>query len=83
MKSLEEKIDKLDEKIDKISETLVRNTVSLEQHEYRTTLAEQRLGHVENDLKPIKDHVTFVKNAMKLLALVGSILLFCKQMGWM
>lgn len=77
---LEEKIDKLDEKVDAINNTLTRNTSSLEKHEYRTTLAERRMDAIDKELAPLKDHMTFVMNVVKITAIVGSILMFAKQL---
>lgn len=55
------KLDELDKRLDSIALILERNTYSLEIHERRTTISEQRLGHIEK-------HV-FVVNAMGKIAL--------------
>lgn len=78
---LETKIDSLSNKMDKMNDTLIRNTVSLEQHEYRTTLAEKRLNQIEADIAPIQDHVTFAKNLIKIIVIASSIILFFKQLN--
>src|SRR5574343_603622 len=56
MMRMEKRIDKLEEKIDVIIDklhqqnlTLVRNTESLEVHEKRTDIAEQKLGLLEKE----------------------------------
>lgn len=70
---MSERIKKFDEKLDKviieqieIKHHLARNTDSLVEHVKRTQLLEERV-------KPIEDHVIFLRNLAKLLALVSAI----------
>ena len=56
-----DKLDEMDKRLDRIDITLEKNTYSLEIHEKRTTVSEQRLAHIER-------HVFFV-NAVGKVAL--------------
>lgn len=50
------KLDKMDERMDAINATLVRNTVSLEVHEARTTVAEENFkAHVAAQIERDKE----------------------------
>lgn len=71
---MQAKLDKLDERLDSIERVLIRNTSSLEEHVRRTNI-------LEEDMKPVKGHVTFVNNAAKLVAACASTLLFLKSLG--
>ena len=64
---IEVRQDRAEAKLDANNETLIRNTVTLEDHVKRTNLLEQ-------ELKPIKSHVTFVNwTAKGLIALIGAV----------
>lgn len=66
-------VAKLDDRLDKIDITLTKQEENLRLHMYRTDLAEKRLEHIEKDLRPVKEHVSLVKQASKILAwLLGS-----------
>lgn len=81
--SIDEKLDKIHTKLDSMGDTLLRNTISLELHEKRTQIAEDRITVVEDDLKPLQYTRTFILNIIKFIAVVASILLFCKQIGFL
>lgn len=67
-------LDRIEERLDKIDTTLVKNTISLEEHIRRTNL-------IEEELKPIKSHVSFVNALTKIIAGALSLLLAMKQLG--
>lgn len=52
-------------------ETLLRNTITVEHHEKRSTLLEQELKSVREELEPIKEHVQQVSGAGKLIRWTG------------
>lgn len=65
---LEAKIDKVVDEITAIQITLAKQHVSLDDHIRRTSI-------LENELKPIKKHVTMVDGVFKFLgflALIGA-----------
>ena len=70
---LENKVDKLDNRLDSIDKTLVKQEGNLDIHMYRTKIAEKRLEHIENNLEPIKAHVSRMDGALKLLGIVSTI----------
>lgn len=66
-------------------ELTVKNTIILEEHMRRTSIAEERIEMLQKDLEPIKDHVksvhavaSFLTKSIKvvgiIVTLVGSIL---------
>lgn len=70
-------------------EIAVKNTVVLEEHMRRTDIAEKRIELLQEEIKPIKDHVTSVNTIAKFLlaalkvlgvivSLVGALLGFLK-----
>lgn len=63
---IEEKIDKLVERLGSIDVTLAKQHDQLEYHIKRTDL-------LESELKPVRDHVRFLKTAMKWIAVCGTI----------
>ena len=70
MANLEDKFDKIDSKLDKIGDrlgsidsTLAAQHESLKEHMRRTSL-------LEEDVKPIKNHVAMIQGALKLIGLL-------------
>lgn len=64
-------MDQINKKLDKIIDvqgeqavTLARLTVSVEEHVRRTNI-------LEDDMGPIKDHVSMVNGALKLIGVLG------------
>jgi hypothetical protein len=67
----EAKLDKLDEHLNSIDKTLIKQEAGLSEHILRTTFAEQRLEHIETDLKPIKVHVTRLQGVMQFIGILS------------
>lgn len=70
MSQVIEKLDKLDDRLDSMDKTLVKQEVNLKEHMRRTAL-------LEDELKPVKKHVSHVEGAFKLLgalSLIGGLL---------
>lgn len=67
--------------LEKQQETLIRNTITVETHERRSTALEARLKHIEEEeLEPIKDHVKAVQvliNALKWIGAFAGFILTC------
>lgn len=80
-KRLEEKLDKIVEHISEINTTLAVNTSSLETHIRRTELAESQIQNLQDDIKPIKSHVAFMKGVAWALGVAGSILIGLNELG--
>jgi hypothetical protein len=70
LKRLATVVDRLDTRLDSIDLTLARNTASLEEHVRRTNALEALVVETKKDIKPIQDHVVF----MKTLAYLGGLL---------
>lgn len=70
---LEEKLDKIVDNLISIDKTLVKQEAELSEHILRTTFAEKRLEHIENDILPIKVHVNKVQGAFQLLGVISVI----------
>lgn len=68
---LESKIDKIVDDISEIKITLGAQHVTLVEHTRRSTLAEENLGILRTELKPIQKHVAMVTGALKLIGLVS------------
>ena len=70
-----EKTEVISDECKHIKEVMERNTISLEQHEYRTTLAEENLKSLreefESEIGPIKEHVDNIKGFGRGLRWVG------------
>ena len=71
LEKLDDKIEKLDDKLDSVDKTLVRNTISLEIHEKRTTELEIFVKLLESELKPVKTHVDRIKFLLGIIKWVG------------
>jgi len=70
---LNDKVDVLGEKLDKavdrlisIDKTLVINTEQLSYHIKRTTLLEESLDKLRNDVEPVEKHVDRINFLMKI-----------------
>ncbi len=59
-------IDKLDTRLDSIDTTLIKQSVSLDEHIRRTNL-------LEDEMKPVKQHVVMVEAVFKILGVVSVI----------
>lgn len=62
-----DKLDRLDERLDSMSNTQVRQAASLDEHMRRTEI-------LENEMKPIKNHVALTSAVAKIVAAVGALL---------
>jgi tetrahydromethanopterin S-methyltransferase subunit G len=79
-KQIDKRLDKQEAKLDQVIDTLSRidSTLaaqheSLEDHIRRTNVAEENIDLIRKDLKPIQNHVSMVKGAMKLIGVVCAI----------
>lgn len=63
---MEKKIDKILTEIQEINVTLAEQHVTLKEHIRRTEL-------LENDIRPIKVHVSRVEGAVKLIIIVATV----------
>lgn len=80
---LDEKFDTITDKLHDINVTLTRNTDSLEIHERRTDIAEQRLEEFQKKLNHVDTHVKIVNFIfLKIIPAAAGCVLFAKKMGW-
>ena len=74
---LESKLDLLDNRLDSIDKTLVAQHLTLEEHQRRSKASEDRIELMEEQLKPIVDHVSAFrligKAAIGTVAIIGTI----------
>lgn len=63
---IDNKLEKINERLGSIDSTLAAQHVSLREHIRRTEL-------LEEDVKPIKRHVSMVQGAMALIGLLATI----------
>ncbi len=62
-----QKLDKMDDKQDQMNETLVRNTLTVELHEKRSTALEGMVqGVIKERVIPIENHVALVNLLVKI-----------------
>ena len=64
MDDIRKKLDKIDDRIASIDVTLAAQHVTLKEHIRRTEL-------LEADVRPIKDHVTRMQGAIKLITIIS------------
>lgn len=85
LEKIDTKQDEMADRISLIEITLAKNTKDIEHHIKRTDLLEEHINGsidtIKSDMKPINDHVTFIKNIGKLIAVLAAILTFLKTMG--
>lgn len=70
---LEEKTDKVLDQISSINITLAEQHKQLEHHIYRTTLAEENLKVLKDELVPVQKHVNQVSGILKLIGVGASL----------
>lgn len=63
---IEDKLDRLQDKLSSIDSTLAAQHVSIAEHIRRTNI-------LENDLKPVKRHVTMVEGVLKFLGALAMV----------
>jgi hypothetical protein len=69
---LEDKIDRLDDELVKINVTLAAQHVQLAEHIRRTGLLEEAFDHImEEEIKPVHQHVNRVEGGLKLLGVLS------------
>jgi hypothetical protein len=68
---LENRIIDLSQAINSIDKTLIKNTDLLDEHIRRTELAEESIELLRSEMRPVQNHVQFVKNVMAFLVAVG------------
>ena len=73
---LENKLDKLDERLDNVDKTLIIQNSDLKEHMRRSLANEEAVEILRKEMKPVQNHVFFVKNVMAFLVAVGAIVTF-------
>lgn len=68
---MEKQIDKLESKIDKIDERLDKIDVHLAAYNEQLKIHIKRSETLEEELKPIKSHVTLMNNLAKIIVFLG------------
>ena len=63
---IEDKIDKIVDRISSIDSTLAGQAVELKEHIRRTEI-------LEDEVKPIKDHVSMVNGVLKFIGLISAL----------
>lgn len=53
------------------AEILLRNTITVEQHERRSTMIENELKAFQEEMRPVKDHVQQLQGAGQLVRWIG------------
>lgn len=76
LEKIEEKLDKVDEKLSSIDVTLAKQAKDLEHHIYRTTLAEENLDLIRQEMVPVKKHVAIMDATLKVIGAIASIATF-------
>lgn len=74
MKELKDQLDRMESRLDAIDVTLAKNTVILDEHIRRTEI-------IEEEMKPVKDHVKLMNFGAKIGSAVLALLLAAKQLG--
>ncbi len=74
LERIEKKIDDGNDHLASIDITLAEQHISLREHMRRTALIEQ-------DLKPIKNHVAMMNAAAKIITIVGGMMALYKYFG--
>jgi len=69
-----DRLNRIEDKLDKMLEVQVEMQKDVAHHIYRTELAEANIEKIANEIKPIQEHVAFLRVSGKLLAGVVAIL---------
>jgi len=70
---LEKRLLILEAKLDKLVDIQADIRVDLNEHIRRTEIAERRLDSIDQELKPVTDHVHFMQTTGKLIMKIGAI----------
>ena len=73
---IEEKLDKVDEKLSSIDVTLARQAKDLEHHIYRTSLAEENIDLIRQEMVPVKRHIALMDASLKIIGALASAVMF-------
>lgn len=73
---VDEKLDRIEERLDSIDVTLAKQHEQLAHHIYRTSIAEENLTILKNELKPVQKHVESVNTFLKIMGAISSVVAF-------
>ncbi len=73
MSEINDKLDKLDSRLDQIQVLQAVHTEQLKEHMRRSDLLERRIEQVDQELKPVEQHVAVVNGIMKLVGILGTL----------
>lgn len=73
---IEEKIDRIEDRISNVDVTLAKQAKDLEHHIYRTSLAEENLDLIRQEMVPVKKHVALVDATLKVIGAISSFTAF-------
>lgn len=71
---ISDKIEKTEGRLGNIDITLAEQAKDIKYHIKRTDLSEERLERLENEVKPVKDHVTRVEGIVKFLSILATVI---------
>jgi hypothetical protein len=75
-KTLSDKLDKLDSRLDEISIILTAQAKDLQYHIKRSDQADAAIEVLSERIKPVEDHVIFIKSVLKFLSYTSAVVIF-------
>jgi tetrahydromethanopterin S-methyltransferase subunit G len=75
-KTISDKLDKLDTRLDEISIILTGQAKDLQYHIKRSDQADAAIEIVNERVKPIEEHVYFLRSVMKFLSYTAAVVTF-------
>lgn len=67
LEKVDGKLDKLDTRLDNVDVTLAKQSIELENHIYRTSLAEANIEMLRNEVKPLQKKFDMISGGAKLI----------------
>lgn len=70
---MDSRLDRLEEKLDRIVDVQSDMRADIREHMRRTEIAETNIENIAETIRPIQEHVAFIRVSSRLLALLATL----------
>lgn len=67
---MEQRLNRIEEKLDRIVDIQAEMRADIAEHIRRTEIAESNIEKLSNNIKPIQEHVAFIRGIGKLITIL-------------
>lgn len=70
---MDNRLNRLEEKLDRVLEVQSEMKADVQEHIRRTEIAESNIEKISENIRPIQEHVAFIRISGRLLAIISTL----------